>query len=268
MSMPNNINILCIGDIVGRPGREVLNKTLGDLKKTHGVEFVIANGENSAGGSGILPKQANEIFAAGVDVITLGDHVWDKPDIHVFLNEDPRIIRPGNFPDGAPGRGWTVVKSVNGIKIGVINLLGRTFMRYNVSCPFKVFDQAFEEIKGQAQIVILDMHAETTSEKVAIGHYCDGRASLVFGTHTHIQTADEKILPKQTAYITDLGMSGPYDSVIGQNKEKIIQRFLTSMPVKFEVADKDATLHGVLIGVDKETGRASAITRIQQRLPS
>ncbi len=256
------MNILCIGDIVGRPGREVLAKMLAPFKQQHAVDFTIVNGENSAGGSGIQPKQAEEIFALGTDVITLGDHVWDKPEIQQYIKDHPRIIRPANFPDGTPGKGWTVVPSAQGIKIGVINLLGRTFMRYNVSCPFKMFDQAFEEIKAQTPLVIVDMHAETTSEKVAFGHYVDGRASVVFGTHTHIQTADDQVLPQGTGYITDLGMTGPYDSVIGQNKEKIIQRFLTSMPQKFEVAQGPATLCGIVAEVDAHSGRSVKITRI------
>ncbi len=258
------MNILCIGDIVGRPGREVLAKVLPGLKAKHALDFVIANGENAAGGNGILPKQADEIFACGVDVITLGDHAWDKPEIYPYLQDNPRIIRPANFPDGSPGRGWTVVGSASGTKVGVINLLGRTFMRYNVDCPFRTLDKACAEIKAQAAVCVLDMHTETTSEKVAMGHYADGKVSLVFGTHTHIQTADEKILPQGTAYITDLGMTGPYDSVIGQDKEKIIQRFLTSMPQKFEVAAAAATLHGVVVSVDVKTGKAQAILRIQE----
>ncbi len=258
------MNILCIGDVVGKPGREVLAKALEGLRKEHSIDFVIVNGENAAGGAGILPKQAEEIFALGVDAITLGDHTWDKQDIYRFLDEHPRMVRPANFPDGAPGRGWTVITSNSGVKVGVINMLGRTFMRYNVNCPFRTLDAAVKEISAQTPIMILDMHAETTSEKVAMGHYADGQVSFVFGTHTHIQTADDKILPKGTAYITDLGMTGPYDSVIGQNKEKIIRRFLTSMPQKFEVAEGAGTLHGALITVDPATGRASAITRIIQ----
>ncbi len=258
------MNILCIGDIVGRPGREILAKELAAVKQEHSIDFVIANGENAAGGSGILPRQADEIFAAGVDAITLGDHVWDKGEINRYLDEDQRIIRPANFPHGAPGRGWTVVESSKGIKVGVINLLGRTFMRYNINCPFRTLDEILKELSSLAPVIVLDMHAETTSEKVAMGHYADGRLSAVVGTHTHIQTADERILPKGTAYITDLGMSGPYDSVIGQNKEKILKRFLTSLPQKFEVAEADVKLCGAVIHIDEKTGRAGRILRLQQ----
>lgn len=257
------MNILCIGDIVGKPGRDVLAAALPGLRKEHAVDFVIANGENAAGGSGILPKQAEEILACGVDVITLGDHVWDKKEIYDYLGQSARMIRPANFPEGAPGQGSVVVQAPNGVKIGVINLLGRTFMRYNVDCPFRTLDRLVQGMAGQTPVIIVDMHAETTSEKVAIGHYMDGRVSLIFGTHTHIQTADEKILPKGTGYITDLGMTGPYDSVIGQNKENILQRFLTSMPQKFEVAEGAGTLHGVIISVDTATGKAQRIVRVQ-----
>lgn len=256
-------NILCIGDIVGRPGREVLTKVLGRLRQERQIDLVIANGENSAGGSGIMPKQAKEIFAAGVDFITLGDHVWDKQDIYAYLNEQENIIRPANFPEGAPGKGFGIIQTKAGTKVGVINLLGRTFMRYNVECPFRALDKIVAQIVQVTPIIILDMHAETTSEKVAMGHYSDGRVSCVFGTHTHVQTADAKVLPKGTAYITDLGMTGPEDSVIGQNKEKIITRFLTSLPQKFEVAQDNGMLQGVIVSVDPDTGKAQRIERVQ-----
>jgi len=258
------MNILCIGDIVGRPGREAVAYALPKIKKEHGIDFVIANAENASGGSGLIPKNADEILSFGVDVMTMGDHVWDKPEIYPYLQEhQDRIIRPANFPEGTPGVGWTITRAANGIKVGVINLLGRTFMRYNVSCPFRMLENVITEIKDEVSVIIVDMHAETTSEKVAMGHFSDGKVSLVYGTHTHIQTADEKILPLKTAYITDLGMSGPYDSVIGQDKTKIITRFLTSMPNKFEVAQSPATVHGVIVKVDSNTGRAEGITRLQ-----
>ena len=258
------MKILCIGDIVGRPGREAVKYALPRIKKEHGVDFVIANAENASGGSGLIPKNAQEILSFGVDVMTMGDHVWDKQDIYPYIEEHKdKIIRPANFPEGVPGVGWTIATAANGVKVGVINLLGRTFMRYNVLCPFRELDNIIARIKDQVSVIILDMHAETTSEKVAMGHYADGRISLVFGTHTHIQTADEKVLPQGTAYITDLGMTGPYDSVIGQDKQKIITRFLTSMPHKFEVAQSPATVHGVIIKVDVKTGEAERITRLQ-----
>jgi hypothetical protein len=258
------MNILCIGDIVGRPGREAVASALPKIRKEHGIDFVIANAENASGGAGLIPKNADEILSFGVDVMTMGDHVWDKPDILPYLQEhQQKIVRPANFPEGTPGAGWTITQASNGVKVGVINLLGRTFMRYNVLCPFLALESIVPKIKEHAQVIIVDMHAEATSEKVALGHFADGKVSLVFGTHTHIQTADEKILPQGTAYITDLGMSGPYDSVIGQDKVKIITRFLTSMPHKFEVAPSAATVHGVILKVNPKTGKAEGITRLQ-----
>ncbi len=258
------MNILCIGDIVGRPGREALAYALPKIKEEQGIDFVIANAENASGGSGLIPKNADEILSLGVDVMTMGDHVWDRPEIFPYLQEHrDKIIRPANFPEGVPGAGWTIVSASNGVKVGVINLLGRTFMRYNVLCPFLTLEGTVAQIKDQAAVIIVDMHAEATSEKVALGHFSDGKVSAVFGTHTHIQTADEKILPQQTAYITDVGMSGPYDSVIGQDKAKIINRFLTGMPHKFEVAKSPGMVYGVIVKVDSKTGKAEGITRLQ-----
>ena len=258
------MNILCIGDIVGRPGREAVAYALTKIKKDRSIDFVIANAENASGGSGLIPKNADELFNAGVDVITMGDHVWDKQEIYPYLQEHPqKIVRPANFPEGVPGVGWTIATTLKGDKVGVINLLGRTFMRYNVLCPFLALDKIVAQIKEQTSVIMVDMHAEATSEKVALGHFSDGKVSAVFGTHTHIQTADEKILPEGTAYITDLGMSGPYDSVIGQDKQKIINRFLTSMPHKFEVAQAIGTVHGVIVKVDPKTGKAEGISRLQ-----
>jgi hypothetical protein len=234
------------------------------IKREYAIDFVIANAENASGGAGLIPKNADEILGSGVDILTMGDHTWDKPEIFPYLQEHvQKIVRPANFPEGAPGAGWTIATASNGTKVGVINLLGRTFMRYNVLCPFLTLDAIVARIKEQTSVIIVDMHAEATSEKVALGHFADGKVSLVFGTHTHIQTADEKILPQGTAYITDLGMSGPYDSVIGQDKAKIINRFLTSMPHKFEVAQAPGTVHGVVVKIDPKTGRAEGITRLQ-----
>jgi 2',3'-cyclic-nucleotide 2'-phosphodiesterase len=258
------MNILCIGDIVGRPGRAAVAAVLPGIKKKYKIDFVIANAENASGGSGLIPKNADEILSFGVDVMTMGDHVWDKPEIFPYLQEHrQKIVRPANFPEGVPGTGWTIATATNGVKVGVINLLGRTFMRYNVFCPFRTLESIVALIKDQAEVIIVDMHAETTSEKVALGHFSDGKVSMVFGTHTHIQTADEKILPQGTAYITDLGMSGPYDSVIGQDKTKIITRFMTSMPHKFEVAQSAGTVHGVILRVNPKDGKAEQITRLQ-----
>lgn len=258
------MNILCVGDIVGRPGREAVQKLLPALREEYALDCVIINAENSAGGFGITVKVAEELFSLGCDVITLGDHVWDKQDIYAYLDEQKKIIRPANFPEGAPGRGFTIVTTSKGHKVAVVNLLGRTFMRYSVDCPFKTLKAIIKDVHKETSIIVVDMHAEATSEKVALGRFVDGDVSVVFGTHTHVQTADEKILPKQTAYITDLGMTGPYDSVIGQNKNAIIERFLTSMPVKFEVAKDDVWLHGIVVNVDERTGKANSITRVQK----
>ena len=261
------MNILCIGDVVGRPGRAAVAKLLDNLKKEFRVDFVIVNAENAAAGAGLTSSLAKELLDLGCDVLTLGDHVWDQKELIDFLNTTDRVVRPANFPEGAPGKGWCIRRTPAGINVAVVNLLGRVFMRYPVTCPFKELKNIISQVKDQASVIIVDMHAEATSEKVAFGHFADGEVSVVVGTHTHIQTADEKVLPKGTAYITDLGMTGPYDSVIGQNKDEIIERFLTSMPVKFHVAQHDVRLHGVVIEVDERTGKATNIVRLQRPAP-
>ncbi len=260
------MNILCIGDVVGRTGRDAVRKLLPDLKKEFAVDFVVVNGENSAGGSGITIDIAQELWKDGCDVITTGDHVWDRPDIKSLLEESHKILRPANFPEGTPGRGFCVAQTSQGVKVAVINLIGRVFMRYNVNCPFRELKSLVDKVKRDAKIIIVDMHAETTSEKVAIGLFIDGEVSSVVGTHTHVPTADETILPKGTAYITDLGMTGPHDSVIGQNKDRIIERFLSSMPSRFEVAEGDNRLNGVVIDIDEKTGKARKIQRVQKKV--
>ncbi len=260
------MNILCIGDVVGEPGRNAIRELLPKIKEELRIDFTICNGENSAGGSGITPRLADELFKSGCDILTTGDHVWDKFDIKEYLNQNKNIIRPANFQPGSPGRGWTVAKTSKGVKVGIINLLGRVFMRYNVNCPFREFQSIFKEIKQETSIVVVDLHAETTSEKVAFGFFSDGQASVVFGTHTHIQTADDVILPQGTAYITDLGMTGPYDSVIGQNKDQIIERFTTGLPVRFQVAESNVRLNGIVVDVDEKTGRAKSMVRLQRAL--
>lgn len=258
------MKILFIGDIVGAPGREAIKKLVAPLKSELGIDFVIANAENASGGSGITLKVAEELFSYGVDVLTSGDHIWKRPEIFELINREDRILRPINFPSGAPGRGAHVFKSKNGVKIGVINVNGRVFMDA-LECPFKTSLAACEKIKEETKIIILDMHAEATSEKIALGWYLDGKLSAIFGTHTHIQTADEKILPKGTAYITDVGMTGPYDSVIGRKKDDVLTRFLSAIPVRFEVAGDDIQLHGALVEIDEKTGQAISISRIQKK---
>ena len=262
------MKILCIGDIVGRPGREIVRALLSELRKRHKADFVLVNAENAAGGAGLTPRLADELLEMGCDVLTLGDHTWDKRELYDYLSSHDRIIRPANFPDGAPGRGWEVIKGTDGQKIGVINLLGRVFMRYNVDCPFKKLREIAAQLNKETPVVVADMHAEATSEKIALGHFIDGDVSVLVGTHTHVQTADEKVLPKGTAYITDLGMTGPHDSVIGQDKERIVERFLTSLPHRFQVAEGDVRLNGVVVDVDETSGRARKITRIQEFVPN
>jgi metallophosphoesterase (TIGR00282 family) len=259
------MKILFIGDIVGRPGRDAINKLLPGLKEEFSLDFIIANAENASGGSGITQKVAEELFASGVDVLTSGDHIWKKREIFEFINQEERILRPLNFPVGAPGRGSTVFKTKKGLKIGVINIAGRVFMEA-LECPFKTSIAAAQELAKETNIIIVDMHAEATSEKIALGWYLDGRVSAVLGTHTHIQTADERILTQGAAYITDVGMSGPYDSVIGRRKEDVLERFITGIPVRFEVAQENIQLHGVVLDIDEETGKAKSIVRIQRKL--
>ncbi len=259
------MNILFIGDIVGSPGREAVKKLLPELKKEYNLQFVIANAENAAGGSGITQRVAGEIFDSGVDVITSGDHIWKKREIFEFINQEERILRPLNFPPGAPGSGFGVFKTKDGLKVGVINVNGRVFMEA-LECPFRTTLAAIEALSSQTRVIIVDIHGEATSEKVALGWYLDGKVSAVLGTHTHIQTADEKILPQGTAYLTDAGMTGPYDSVIGRKIEDVLERFLTSIPARFEVAKENVQLHGAILDIDENTGKAISIARIQRKL--
>jgi len=259
------MRILFIGDIVGEPGRRAVEELLPGIKKSSDVEFVIGNGENVAGGSGITPALADELFESGLDVMTSGDHIWKRKEIVDRIDSDRRILRPANYPSGTPGFGSTVVKSASGTDIGVINLQGRVFMQA-LECPFRVAKEEIEKLKNKTRIIIVDMHAEATSEKIAMGWYLDGLVSAIAGTHTHVQTADEKILPGGTAFIADVGMTGPFDGVIGRKKEQILIRFLTQMPTKFEMAEGDIQLHGVIFDIDEKTGRANSIKRIQKKL--
>ncbi len=260
------MKILVVGDIVGSPGRRVFAQVVARLRREKKVDIVIANGENSAAGRGITPALAEELFAAGADALTLGDHTWDQKDIAAFLNHDKRIVRPANFEPGCPGRGWTTIRTEAGA-VTVVSLIGRVFMPPHGS-PFRAADEILNHKTDLAPVVVVDMHAEATSEKIALGRYLDGRVSAVVGTHTHVQTADETILPGGTAYITDLGMTGPKDSVLGRSVEPILQRFLTGMPVKFDIATDWVQLEGVLIDVDASSGRARKITRVQLPIES
>jgi 2',3'-cyclic-nucleotide 2'-phosphodiesterase len=252
---------LVIGDIVGKPGRRALAVALPKLLAERSIDVVIANAENAAGGSGINGPIVEELRTLGVDVITMGDHIYRKKEVVPVLVESDRILRPANLAPEAVGRGYTIVESQSGFKFAVISLLGRTFMK-PADCPFHAVDRIMAEIGDQTHLVFLDMHAEATSDKVAMGWHLDGRATGVFGTHTHIQTADERVLPKGTAYITDLGMTGPYDSVLGRRKEKVLSALITSMPTFFDVATGDLRVCGALITADTQTGRATAIERV------
>lgn len=259
------MRILFIGDIVGEPGRHAVRELVPKIVKRSGIDLVIANGENIAGGSGLTPSLVEDLLDFGVDVITTGDHVWKRKEIAEKIDAEGRLLRAANYPDGAPGSGSTVVESGSGIAVGVINLIGRVFMQ-PLECPFKTARKEIERLKSRTRVIIVDMHAEATSEKIALGWYLDGMVSAIVGTHTHVQTADEKILPQGTAFISDAGMTGPFDGVIGRKKEQILARFLTQMPAKFEMAEGDIQLHGVIIDIDEKTGRANSIKRVQEKL--
>ncbi len=259
------MRILFIGDIVGEPGRRAVKELVPGLAKKHKLDFVIANGENVAGGSGVTPALADELLGYGIDVITTGDHIWKRKEILDYIESSNRLLRPANYPPQTPGSGSTVVKSESGTEVGVVNLIGRVFMQ-PVECPFRVGKEEVEKLKKRTRIIIVDMHAEATSEKIALGWYLDGMVSAIIGTHTHVQTADEKCLPQGTAFISDAGMTGPFDSVIGRKKEQILARFITQMPARFEMAEGDIQLHGVVIDIDEKTGKANSIKRIQERL--
>ncbi|MDD5567927.1 MAG: TIGR00282 family metallophosphoesterase [Candidatus Omnitrophica bacterium] len=259
------MKILFIGDIVGGPGRKAVNKLLAGLKEEYSLDFVIANAENASGGSGIVPKVADELFNSGVDVITSGDHIWKKSEIFELINRERRILRPINFPAASPGKGSGIFKTRTGQKIGIINVNGRVFMEA-LDCPFKTALAAQKELIKETKVIIVDIHAEATSEKVALGWYLDGNVSAVLGTHTHIQTADEHILPQGTAYLTDAGMCGPYDSVIGRKVDNVLERFITGLPVRFEVAEGNIQLCGAVLDIDEKTGKARSIQRVQKKL--
>ena len=260
------MKILLIGDVIGKPGREIIKKIVPQFRKDKVIEFVVCNAENAAGGSGITIAVADELFDAQVDVLTSGDHIWKKKEILERLETDKRILRPANYPDSCPGSGAAVVKSSSGKSVGVVNVLGRVFTRNINSCPFMAAEKEIRKLSKDTKIILVDVHAEATSEKIAIGRFLDGRTSAVFGTHTHVQTADERILPKGTAYITDLGMTGPQDSVIGRKVDVIIEHFITCMPAKFEIAENDMELQGVIVEIDEATGKALSIERLQAKL--
>ena len=255
------MRILFIGDIFGKPGRTIVKDRLEGLVREHTIDLIIANGENSASGFGITPRLAEELLAAGIEVLTGGNHIWDRKEILEYFPHQPRLLRPANFPPGAPGSGLYMSTAKNGTPYAVLDLQGRTFMT-PIDCPFRTAERELAKIPATTKVIFVDMHAEATSEKQAMGWYLDGKVSTVVGTHTHVATADERVLPGGTAYITDVGMTGPHDSVIGMDKAGIIQRFLDGLPARFSVSERDVRMNTVLIDVDESTGHARSIERL------
>ena len=259
------MKVLFIGDICGSPGRKAVAQLLPKLKEMYRVDFTLANAENAAGGFGITPNVADDLFGMGIDLLTSGNHVWDRKEIVEYIAKNGNLLRPVNYPAQAPGRGTAVMKTAGGEKIAVINVIGRIFMS-PADCPFAALDREIAKVSEETKVIIVDLHAEATSEKVALGWYLDGRVSAALGTHTHVQTSDERILPGGTAYITDLGMTGPRDSVIGVDKDQAIARFLTLMPTRFDVAPGPVQFCGALVEIDSESGKARKILRLQINL--
>jgi hypothetical protein len=255
------MKVLMVGDVYGEPGRAAIQKLVPRLRDQHAIDLVVVNVENAAGGFGITPPIAKIFLEQGVDVMTTGNHVWDKKEIVPHIVKENLLLRPANFPEGTPGVGYVSVKA-GPYRVGVVNLMGRVFMN-PIDCPFRKADEIVAQLRKETPIILVDMHAEATSETMAMGWYLDGRVSAVVGTHRHVQTADERVFPGGTAYITDLGLTGPTDGIIGVDRQLIIQRFMTQMPIKFETAKGPAALHGVVITLDPETGRATAIQRLR-----
>ncbi len=254
------MNILMVGDVYGEPGRTAVQKLLPKLRQEHAIDLAVVNVENAAGGFGVTPSIARAFLDQGVDVMTSGNHIWDKKEIQEYIGKENLLLRPANFPVGTPGVGYVTVKA-GPHRVGVLNLMGRVFMT-PIDCPFRKADEIVPELRRDTPTILVDMHAEATSESLAMGWYLAGRVTAVVGTHRHVQTADERILPGGTAYITDLGLTGPTDGVIGVDRDQIIQRFLNQMPIRFETAKGPVALHGVVIVVDPESGRASEIRRL------
>ena len=260
------MKILFIGDIVGKPGRRAVRELLPGIIEERRIDFVIANCENAAAGFGVTAEIIEELYGAHIDVLTSGNHIWDKKEVMEFVDDYETLLRPANYPEGVPGRGSVVIHAPGGIPVGVLNLAGRVFM-HPLDCPFRTAEREIEKLRKRARVIIVDMHAEATSEKIAMGWYLDGKVTAVLGTHTHVQTADERILPGGAAYITDVGMTGPFDSVIGIKKDNILRRFLLQIPNKFDVAKGDVRLQGVIVEIDPE-GRAAGIERLNVLLRS
>jgi metallophosphoesterase (TIGR00282 family) len=259
------MRILFIGDIVGEPGRRIVRDRAADILAQQRIDLAIANCENAASGFGITPRLVDELLATGIEVLSGGNHIWDRKEIFDYFPHQPRLLRPANFPNGSPGSGLFVGAARNGVGYAVLNLQGRTFMT-PLDCPFRAAERELARIPPGVKVVLVDIHAEATSEKQAMGWFLDGRVSAVVGTHTHVPTADARILPKGTAYVTDVGMTGPHDSVIGMDKEGILKRFLDGLPARFAVAEGDVQMNTVLLDVDPETGHALSIERLNFRL--
>jgi metallophosphoesterase (TIGR00282 family) len=257
------LRILCLGDIVGRPGRQVVHDKLPQLVKDRQIDLVIANSENIAGGSGITQNLFHKVRSYGVDVVTLGDHIYRKADIIPTLQTSERVVRPANLSAGAAGRAFTVVTTESGVSVAVFSLLGRIFMNLPADDPFAAADRVLAQLPRHVRVCVCDVHAEASSEKVALGHWMDGRVSFIFGTHTHIPTADAKILEGGSAYISDLGMCGPYDSVLGRRKDRVLKYMTSNMPAPFDVAVGDVRLCGAIAEIDTDTGRATSIERVE-----
>lgn len=259
------MRLLFIGDIVGRPGRELVRRGLPALIETHGADLVVANAENAAAGFGITREIGDQLLEWGVDVMTSGNHIWDKKEAIGYIGAEPRLLRPANYPSGVPGNGSYLARTRDGQSVGVINLMGRVFMA-SIDDPFSVVLREIEALRARARVIFVDFHAEATSEKMAMGWFLDGKVTAVVGTHTHVQTADERVLPRGTAYLTDVGMTGPHDSVIGVEIEPAIGRFLTAMPARFETATANPRLHATVIEADDRTGHAVDIERLSYSL--
>lgn len=255
------MTLLFIGDIFGRPGRTLVRRAVPALVERHAIDLVIANVENAAGGFGITRAIGEEILGFGVDVMTSGNHLWDQKEAAAYVGTEPRLLRPANYPDAVPGRGAYVARTRRGHAVGVVNVMGRIFMQ-PLDSPFAIVQREIDAMRDRTRVIVVDFHAEATSEKIAMGWFLDGKVSAVIGTHTHVQTADERILPHGTAYITDAGMSGPHDSVIGIETRAALDRFLTGLPARFEPATGNPRLHALILGVDQETGRAVSIQRL------
>ncbi|HNQ21718.1 MAG TPA: TIGR00282 family metallophosphoesterase [Phycisphaerae bacterium] len=260
-----DLKLLCAGDVVGEPGRRVLREAVERLRRDGRLDCAIVNAENAAGGSGLTPVLYDKILQSGVDLITLGDHAYRRNEIFPILETKDRLVRPINFPAGAPGREYALAEVGTGQRVAVLAVMGRLYMKPPVDCPFRAVDRVLAALPADVKIIVVDVHAEATSEKIALGWHLDGRVSVVFGTHTHVQTADECVLPKGTAYITDVGMTGPHDSVLGRRKDRVLGTMISGVPSKFEVACNDPRLCGVLVTVDAHTGRAKAIERVQYK---